>query len=36
MYFVFMYKNRTIKSVEIVLRRGQRGMRENNRGDESN
>jgi hypothetical protein len=29
MYFVFLYDNRTMKSVEIALRRG-KVMRENN------
>jgi hypothetical protein len=28
MYFVFVYENRTMKPVEIVLRRGE-GMKEN-------
>jgi hypothetical protein len=31
MYFVFIYENRGMKPVEIVLRRG-RGMKENDRG----
>jgi hypothetical protein len=29
MYFVFMYENRIMKPVEIVLRRGRMGKREN-------
>jgi hypothetical protein len=35
MYFAFMYENRTMKPVEIVLRMGQ-GRRENDGGCESN
>jgi hypothetical protein len=35
MYFVFMYENRRMKLVEIILRRG-RGMRENDGGGKSN
>jgi hypothetical protein len=35
MNFVYLYKNITMKPVEIVLRRG-RGMRKNDGGDESN
>jgi hypothetical protein len=35
MYFINMYENRTIKSVEIVLR-GVGGKKENDGGDESN
>jgi hypothetical protein len=31
MYFVFMYENRTMNSVEIILRKGGGGMRENDR-----
>jgi hypothetical protein len=33
MYFVFMYENRTVNTVEIVLRR--EGMRENGEGESS-
>jgi hypothetical protein len=33
--FVFMYENRTMKAVEIVLRRGKGAMQEKNRGGES-
>jgi hypothetical protein len=29
MYFAFMYENRTMKPVEMVLRIGRRGMKEN-------
>jgi hypothetical protein len=36
MYFVYMYKNRTMNPIDIVLRRGEEGMRENDRGGESN
>jgi hypothetical protein len=32
MYFVFVYKNRTVKPVETVVRMGIRGMRENDGG----
>jgi hypothetical protein len=32
MYFVFMYENRTMKPVKIVLRREGRGMRKNHKG----
>jgi hypothetical protein len=35
MYFVYVYQNKTVKSVEIVLRRGGR-MSENDRGGKSN
>jgi hypothetical protein len=35
MYFVYMYEHRTMKLVEIVLRRGEE-MRENDGRDESN
>jgi hypothetical protein len=35
MYFVFIYKNRKMKCVEIVLRRREGGM-ENNGGGKSN
>jgi hypothetical protein len=31
-----MYENRTLKPVEIVLRMGRGGMKENNGGGESN
>jgi hypothetical protein len=34
MYFVFMYENRTMKLVKIVLGR-EEGLRENNGGGES-
>jgi hypothetical protein len=34
MYFIFVYENRAMKSVEIVLSTGEGGM-ENNGGDES-
>jgi hypothetical protein len=37
MYFVFMYENGTMKSVETALSRwGRGGMREQDRGGESN
>jgi hypothetical protein len=36
MYFVFIYENRTMKFVEIVLKREGGEMRENNGGSESN
>jgi hypothetical protein len=36
MYFVFVHEYRTLKLVEIVLRRGGRGMAENNGGGECN
>jgi hypothetical protein len=36
MYFVFIFKNRRMKPVEIVLKRGGRGKRETNGGDKSN
>jgi hypothetical protein len=36
MYFVYMYENRTVKAVEIALRRGGEGMWENDGGGESN
>jgi hypothetical protein len=35
MYFVFIYKNRRMKLVEIVLRKGRRGKRENDGGGNS-
>jgi hypothetical protein len=36
MYFVFVYKNRTMKLVEIVLRgEGEKGMREKDGGGDS-
>jgi hypothetical protein len=35
-YFVFMYKNRTMKPVETVLRKGRGRMRDNDGGGESN
>jgi hypothetical protein len=35
-YFAFMYENRTMKPVEIVLRRGGGTKRENDGGGESN
>jgi hypothetical protein len=35
MYFVFLYKNRIMKSIEIVLRRAGGQMRENDGGSES-
>jgi hypothetical protein len=35
-YFVYMYKNRTMKPVEIVLRHGGGKIRENDGGVESN
>jgi hypothetical protein len=31
-----VYKNRIMKPVEIVLRRGRKGLREHNGGDECN
>jgi hypothetical protein len=36
MYFVSIYENRRIKSVEIVLRRGEEMKRENVGGGKSN
>jgi hypothetical protein len=36
MYFVFIYENRRIKPVEVVLRMGGRGRRENNGKGKSN
>jgi hypothetical protein len=33
---IYLYENRTIKLVEIVLKRGKEGMRENDGGGESN
>jgi hypothetical protein len=35
MYFVFIYENERMKSIEIVLRKGE-GKRENDGGSESN
>jgi hypothetical protein len=35
MYFIYLYKARIMKLVEIILSRGER-VRENDRGDESN
>jgi hypothetical protein len=32
MHFVFIYENKKIKPVKIVLKRGDRGRRENNGG----
>jgi hypothetical protein len=32
MYFVYVYENRIMKLVEVVLRRGRRGRRENDEG----
>jgi hypothetical protein len=32
MYFVYVYENRIMKSVEIVLRRGEGGMRDKDEG----
>jgi hypothetical protein len=32
MYFVFLYENRTVKFVEIILRRGRRRMKKNDGG----
>jgi hypothetical protein len=34
-FFVFIYENRKMKSVEIILINGGEGKRENNRGGES-
>jgi hypothetical protein len=36
MYFVSIYENRRMKPVEIVLRREERGKRENDGGGKSN
>jgi hypothetical protein len=36
MYFVFMYENRIMKPVEIVPRRRERRMKENDGGNKSN
>jgi hypothetical protein len=36
MYFIFMYENRIMKPVEIVLRNRGGRMRENDGGGESN
>jgi hypothetical protein len=36
MYFVFIYENKRIKPVEIVLRREREGKRESDGGGESN
>jgi hypothetical protein len=36
MYFVLVYENRTMKPVEIVLKRGLGAMREKDGGGESN
>jgi hypothetical protein len=36
MYFVFMCENRTMKSVEIVLRSGEEGIRVTDGGSEFN
>jgi hypothetical protein len=36
MYFIFMNENRRMKPVEVVLRKGEGGMRENNGGGETN
>jgi hypothetical protein len=35
-YFVFTYENRTIKPIEIVLRRGAERIKEKDGGGESN
>jgi hypothetical protein len=35
-YFVYVYERRTMKTVEVIVRRGRRRMRENDGGDESN
>jgi hypothetical protein len=35
-HFVYVYENKTMKLVEIVLKKGGKGMRENDGGDESN
>jgi hypothetical protein len=32
MYFIYLSENRTMKPVQVVLRRGRRGMRENDGG----
>jgi hypothetical protein len=36
MYLVYVYENTTMKTAEIVLRRGKEQIKENDRGDESN
>jgi hypothetical protein len=36
MYFVYMYEDRTVKPIEIVLRRGWQEMKENDGVGESN
>jgi hypothetical protein len=36
MYFTYLYENRKMKTVEIVLRKGEERMKENNGRDESN
>jgi hypothetical protein len=36
MYFLYMYEYGTLKSVEVILRRGWGRGRENNGGDEPN
>jgi hypothetical protein len=35
-YFVYVYENRIMKTVEIVLRKGRGGMRQNDGRGESN
>jgi hypothetical protein len=35
MYFVFVYENRTVKPIEIVLKKGEGEVRENDGGGES-
>jgi hypothetical protein len=35
-YFVFMYENRTVKLVKIVLRRGEEGIKKKDGGGEFN
>jgi hypothetical protein len=36
MYFVFIYENKIVKPVEIVLRRGEKRMKESDEDSESN
>jgi hypothetical protein len=36
MYFIYVHENRTIKPVQIVLRKGKEERKENNEGVESN
>jgi hypothetical protein len=33
MYFIYLHENRTMKPVEIGLRRGKEGMRRNEEGE---